>query len=655
MSRGWRWRWLAIGLCALAGGALNIYRDVWWNADDAPSYHGFCAPLELQAREMQRFASGYCGIDIPGQRWRPLDITIAMRAPAPPPATAAIVGRAGRTITVTADDMPLGTIILGDEWQSYSFSITSPSKPQRPLALVLRADQPQLTDPLLGYIVATPGVGRVDVTPRLTPRALAWPALAGALFGIAAALLIPDVRLRRGTRERQAIDWRAATIACAALFIYFNLWALARPPYQTPDEVQHHMRTSSVLREPWLARPGAWEIDSRFVNPLARWAPPALDKLFFDPTQRLSRGDLRLLKDVEWLAPSARPPAETYERAIASYPTIYYLALFTIAEPLTHVLHLTPYDSTFAYRSVTAGLAALLWTLVFVTLRRLPETREHAGAIVALLVLNPMTGFMSSGINVDAANIPLAVLASLLFWRTLSTGEDQWWTLAALVATAWTKPSGLQLFGALMLASVALWLFGLLTAARVKLAALTLARAALLSWCGFYAWSPPRFLGGLPAQDTVATYLAHRWTMAPETWVTYWGKLGWLEYTAAPIWYLFLLAAVVLGAACAIWRPRPSGSRAFMLFGVTLLAAFVAETLAGEFAYLPLAGYVLQGRHLLPASLGLAVLVMHRVTAARVALIALLVVLNVLLVQATVDRYYNGQWKLAVYALPFNR
>src|SRR6266704_2159966 len=97
MSRGWRWRWLAIGLCALAGGALNIYRDIWWNADD----------------------------------------------------------------------VPLGTVTLGDEWQSYSFSIESPPKPQRPLALVLRADQPQLTDPLLGYIVATPGVGRVDVTPRL--------------------------------------------------------------------------------------------------------------------------------------------------------------------------------------------------------------------------------------------------------------------------------------------------------------------------------------------------------------------------------------------------------------------------------------------------------------------------------------------------------
>ena len=46
---------------------------------------------------------------------------------------------------------------------------------------------------------------------------------------------------------------------------------------------------------------------------------------------------------------------------------------------------------------------------------------------------------------------------------------------------------------------------------------------------------------------------------------------------------------------------------------------------------------------------------MHRVTAARVALLALLVLLNVLLLQATVDRYYNGQWQVAAHALPFRR
>ena len=90
-----------------------------------------------------------------------------------------------------------------------------------------------------------------------------------------------------------------------------------------------------------------------------------------------------------------------------------------------------------------------------------------------------------------------------------------------------------------------------------------------------------------------------------------------------------------------------------MLFTSTLLVAFVAATLAGEFLYLPLSGYVLQGRHLLPASLGLALLVMHHVRPARVALLTMLVVLNLLLIKATIDRYYDGHWKVATYALPF--
>ena len=46
---------------------------------------------------------------------------------------------------------------------------------------------------------------------------------------------------------------------------------------------------------------------------------------------------------------------------------------------------------------------------------------------------------------------------------------------------------------------------------------------------------------------------------------------------------------------------------------------------------------------------------MHHLRPARIALLAMIVLLNVLLLQATIDRYYNGQWKVAAYALPFTR
>jgi hypothetical protein len=695
-------RWIVLVVCALAGGALNVYRHVWWQSGGTPQMFGFCAPAELQAHDLLRFAAGYCRIEIPEARWRPLDVTIRLQAPPPLPATAAVIGTAGRIVHVTADDPTMTTdaetVTVGEAWQSYTFHVTSPPRPQAPLALVLRVDQPPIADPLSAYVIAAPTVGRVDVTPRLTPRTLAWPIVSGMLFGIAVALLLPGVGMRRrrstapaGIRSvaQPAADAPAADAAAtgaaarqsdaygrsqrgaprtrllmifAGLLLYFAIWAVMRPPYQTPDEVQHQMRASSVLRDPWFAQPGRWTVDPRFTNPLAYWPPPMLFKLFFHPLERLTRGEVTALKSVAWPDPSTRPPAEPYERAIASYPTLYYLTVFALAEPVTRLLGLTPYDSTYAYRLVSAMLAALCWTLVFVQLRRLPATRESATAIGALLVLNPMTGFMCSAVNVDAVNIPLAVLASLLFWRLFTTGEGEWWTLAALLATSWTKPSGLQLIGALFVAMVMLWIVVVWRLRRTRpsgllvlnvMPLLTLFRAAILSWVTFYAWSPPRFLGGQPSYDTLTTFIAARWARAFEIWVTYWGRLGWLEYSVAPIWYVLVLVAVLIGIVCALWRPR--GSRAFMLFAATLLAAFVAATLAGEFLYLPVSGYVLQGRHLLPASLGLALLVMHRVAPARIALLALLVLLNVLLLQATVDRYYNGQWKVATYALPFRR
>jgi len=681
LSDARRWRWPLLLLCTLAGGALNLYRQVWWHPGGPPRTSGFCAPAELRAADLNRFTPGYCRIEIPETPWRPLDVTIQLRAPSPLPATAAVVGDAGRRVHITAD-------------------------------------QPPITDPLLAYVVAAPEVGRIDTLPHLASTAVAAPILTGALLGLATALLLTPFPASSRRRERDRDPENRPTAPNAApepaaapeptaapeprvaiepanaatanrlparagrgffmrplgmfvlLFLYFTIWALVRPPFQTPDEVQHQMRTTSILREPWVAKPGMWTFDPRFANPLAYWAPPMLDKLFFNPSQRLSRGEVTALKQVGWPDASMRPPAEPYARAIASYPTLYYLTLFALAEPLVQVAHLTPYDSSYAYRLISSALAALCWTLVLLQLTRQPAMRESGMAIGALLVLNPMTAFMSSAVNVDAVNIPLAILASLLFWRLLTTGAGQWSTLAALVLTCWTKPSGLQLIGALLVATLALWAVAsrlrLRLSVRVsprlseplalmpglKLALLTLARAAIIAWITFYAWSPPRFLGGQPAYDTLTTYLAARWGGAFSVWITYWGKLGWLEYSVAPIWYVLVLIALLAGIACAAWRPR--GSRAFMLFTAILLIAFVAATLTGEFLYLPVSGYVLQGRHLLPASIGLALVVMHRVTAARIALLALLVLLNVLLIQATIDRYYNGQWKVAAHALPFS-
>ena len=61
--------------------------------------------------------------------------------------------------------------------------------------------------------------------------------------------------------------------------------------------------------------------------------------------------------------------------AIASYPTLYYWPVFILGEAVTRGLHLTPYQSTYAYRIVSAALAAMLWGAVYVVMRRVLSSR----------------------------------------------------------------------------------------------------------------------------------------------------------------------------------------------------------------------------------------------------------------------------------------
>jgi hypothetical protein len=93
---------------------------------------------------------------------------------------------------------------------------------------------------------------------------------------------------------------------------------------------------------------------------------------------------------------------------------------------------------------------------------------------------------------------------------------------------------------------------------------------------------------------------------------------------------------------------------AFVAFAGVVFVAFAAVTLAGEFGYLTQAGYTLQGRYFLPAALGLAAPVLsHRVPAARYALLAGVITVNLLLARQTVTRYYDDGWSGVRQGLPY--
>jgi hypothetical protein len=435
------------------------------------------------------------------------------------------------------------------------------------------------------------------------------------------------------------------------VFVYLAGWALIRPPLQSPDEPQHLLKANSVWRQPWLnAVADRFEPDRRYANPLALDTPPALNKLFFQPMNALTAAEVDALRTAPWLdaAGDAPPP---YQVAIATYPQVYYWSVHVLAEPVIRGAGLSPWDATFVYRLATCALAALGWALVWVASRRAAIPATVAGLLLALALLTPMLAFISSAANPDAVNDALCALAIVAAWEVLSLGTGGAAFGAALLAALLTKPSGLQLAAVLTCAAGGLWAIGRVDRRRAALVAGIAIGATAFAIAVFYAWQPLRFLATGPSNDSLAVYAATRWAQLGDMWRGYWGQLGWLDYRAPDGWYTLVLGLIVLNIGCLLWRPRrPAGLTVYL--GVVAVLFFLS-TLAAEVRYLRDAGYTFQGRYLLPAAIGLGAVLLHEVRAARLALLAGVVALNLVLMQATVQRYYVGGWKGALHALPF--
>ena len=229
----------------------------------------------------------------------------------------------------------------------------------------------------------------------------------------------PGRETARAAPAADAPAFRALAMLATAIFLYLGWWAVLRPPFQTPDERQQHLRITSILLHPWFAEPGRFALDARYVSPLAHNQPRPIEKLPFSSDRRVTAPEIVQLEATPW---NHAWTLEPFERVYASYPTLYYLSVFAIAQPITAGLSLTPYQSSYLYRFVTAAFAALLWAAVYAALRRIDETRAIAGWIVAIALLNPMLAFLSSGINADAVSLPLSAMAILVVWDNLTRG-----------------------------------------------------------------------------------------------------------------------------------------------------------------------------------------------------------------------------------------
>jgi hypothetical protein len=644
------WHWLALALCLVGGAALNLYRTAWRPGGEVPILRGFYPQEDVINGRTVRWSRAYSKAEALGYAWRPQRWRLQLIAPPAAPAS-------GAAVRILVNDVPATQVIIGHSWQTIEFSAAPP--PAADVALQFHAV-------LYGEEKVGIGVGGISVEPVFAVWSVSYHCFLGALAGLFfwSVLLVvpadvasdtpdtPEPTRPDGGTGPPRLGIALAISVLLVVWIYLGIWAVLKAPQQGTDEPQHLSHAASVLLQPWATRTPNWLVlDPRFLNPFVRFTPGEIGDLFFNRNHHLSYEQIVRLKSITW---DTRPPSPALSpyAPIATYPTGYYLPVFLLAEATTTLLDLSPYQNTYAYRFWTVVLAGLLWLAVLRTLVVTPGVQTHATLLLAFLLLNPMLAFVSSSCTPDAVNVPLATLGVLLTYRTLITGRHGWLATFALIACGLTKPTLPLILASLPLPMLQLWLSHAIPRRHLIAAGIAVARAAVISFCVFYAWSPPRFHSSTPIEVTLDVYAQRYWSRLPDIWISYWGRLGWLDYELDWPWYAALFMLAVVSACVAVYRST-GDARRFAAFAALFGLCYFASMTIGEYWYLPVAGYNFQGRHLLPACVGLAGLVMHDGRIARWTLVGMLGLLNVMLMHESIVRYFGGDWGAFRASLPW--
>lgn len=631
-----------VALC-LALAVVNVWRTAHWLAFAPPPAEIFMRTGVSQGGERVGWAGPVwlgpaATVRIPGYPWRPFRASLRLCAPKEAPS-------GGLSVRVNVNGVPAADLVVPEACVSHDL-VVSPARNRDPAIEFL--SQPEV------------GVASVALAPVLTAAEVTRHALIGALAGAVVWLLFAGPFPRKEavaglTRDtspeaRPAAWWsrRRATWTFVLLLTYFGVWAVLKPPLQAPDEPQHLIRANSVLQQPWVARPDWLRVDARFANPLAIWTPAPLAALFFRGDHFLTPAQIEEVRATPWHI--GVPPPEWSMTPLSTYPTGYYAPAFAAGQLTTWAFGASPYQSVYAHRFWSLLAAAILWTLVYRTLRSMPEAHGRATAVLAFLVLNPMIGFVSSSVTPDSVNIPLGALAVLLSYQVIVHGSRRGAATAALAACALTKPSALLIAGSLSGAATLFLLAGQVSRERFLSGVVWLGRVLVCCFVVFYAWSPPRFMAGPPIEATLRQYLGLLAYRLPSIWVLYWGRPGWADYQVPGGWYLAIAILVALSLLL-MWRSMTHGRR-LAVFCLLTLVGYLFGMVIGEYHYFPVAGVNFQGRHVLPASIGLCGLVMHEAVWVRRAFIGFLGVFNLTLMHQSFVRYFAADWTALWLSLP---
>jgi hypothetical protein len=287
---------------------------------------------------------------------------------------------------------------------------------------------------------------------------------------------------------------------------------------------------------------------------------------------------------------------------------------------------------------------------------RLGRFERHRLLIFTSLVLNPMVGFISSAVNPDALIFPLLTLIILFSYDSLVEGRNLRLALAVLLLGCFTKPAGILAIPSLAIISCLILVVrknrGEPTVALARSATILVVASAIVSFGAFYLWSPPA-MSARPLERTLLQYFSDLTARAPVFFESYWGRLGWVDYSAADGFFLVLLALLLANILLCLHYSSEISKPRFAMYALLFAVIYSAGILAGEFLYLDDAGYTVQGRYFIPVSLGFSVCLLHPLVSFGYLLPLYLCFFNYVLMLATVDRYYAGDWSRVLLALPF--
>ncbi len=455
--------------------------------------------------------------------------------------------------------------------------------------------------------------------------------------------------------DEQPISIRRSVSILLIVFAYFSLWAFIKPPGQSPDEIAHLIKVFSIPQHPWLTPAAIFELDKRLYNPVIDY--PVIDLVPHHYDQKFTKKDYIAMKILKWDDKAGLREVQTNAH---SYPGLYYITVFLCSEFLKNACHLSPFETFYVYRLITAWFAAMLWLWIYHALEAVQSAKCKVQSVHGIepyrkflfwgIVLIPVLGFMSSSVNPDAFALPLTALCMIYSYSAIAEGKHKFLAVSVFLLNSFVKPSALLLFPTLGLLTCGILLFRDERKDIIRRFFMLTIPAFIISYISFYQWSKP-ILYGSPITIGLTEYVKQFFYKIPSFFIMYWGDLGHLDVVLDEHYYLKLKYILLINVSCVLigWRnfKEKGWASYFLLFALIYCAGVVA----GEYHYLHVAGYTLQGRYFLPAALGLsAAFSVHRFLPAMYLFMGYLFIFNIALIHESLYRYFG--FDLIVF-LPF--